>query len=89
MSDTGPKYSARAELTEVAARARLFLSSYATLFGILAIRFDGQALRLVCLGLFLVGVLDTWRITRKVKSGLEPHDITVQSADDTGGEVSC
>lgn len=88
MSDTGPKYSARAELTQVAARARLFLSSYATLFGILAIRFDGQALRLACLGLFLVGVLDTWRITLKAKSGLEPHDITVQSSDDTGGEVS-
>ena len=88
MSDTGPKHSARAELTQVAARTRLFLSSYAALMGILAIRFDGQALRLVCLGLFLVGVLDTWRITRKAKSGLEHYDITVQCSEDTGGEVS-
>jgi hypothetical protein len=86
--DYGPGYSVRVDLTQAAARARLFVSSYAVLFGILAIRFDGLALRLICLGLFLEGVLDTLRITRKGRSGREPYDITVQSSDDTGGEVS-
>jgi hypothetical protein len=35
-----------------------------------------------------VGVLDTWHITRKAKSGRVPYDITVQASEDTGGEVS-
>jgi len=84
----GPRYSARAELTQAAAPARLYLSSYAALFGILAVRFNGLALRLVCAGLFAAGVLDTFRITTKIRSGLVQHEITVKSSEDTGGEVS-
>ena len=88
VTNSGPAYSGRAELTLVVARARLFLSSYAALFGILAIRFDGLALRLACLGLFLVGLLDTLRITQLAKSATEPYEIQIQSSEDTGGEVS-
>lgn len=86
--EPGPRYSPRDEVTQTAARARLFLSSYAPLFAILAIRFDGLALRLVCAGLCAVGLLDTFRITHKAKTGLEPHDITVKTSEDLGGEVS-
>jgi hypothetical protein len=88
VSSTGPRNSVRAELTQIAARARLFLSSYAPLFGILAVRFDGLALRLVCLGLFIVGAGDTLHITRAAKSAREPYEITMESSEDTGGEVS-
>lgn len=84
----GPGYSARAEITQAAARARLYLSSYAALFGILAVRFDGLVLRLACAGLFAVGTADTFRITLKTKSGLVPYEIKVTSSEDTGGEVS-
>jgi hypothetical protein len=58
------------------------------MFAILAIRFDGLALRLACAALCCIGLLDTIHITCKAKSGLEPHDITVASSEDTGGEVS-
>jgi hypothetical protein len=88
VSGSGPRYSGRAELTRAAARARLFLSSYATLFGILAIRFDGLTLRIVCAALFVVGVLDTLHITRRSRKGVVPYEITVTSSEDTGGEVS-
>lgn len=84
----GPRYSPRAEITQAAARARLYLSSYAALFGILAIRFDGLALRLACAGLFAVGTADTLRITTKAKSGLVPYKVTIRSSEDSGGEVS-
>jgi hypothetical protein len=66
----------------------LFLSSYVALFGILATRFDGLALRLACAALCFVGLLDTIHFTRRTKSGLEPHDVTITSSEDTGGEVS-
>jgi len=66
----------------------LFLSSYAALFGILAIRFDGLALRLVCLGLCLIGLADTFRITHSARSRREPYVITIDESEDTGGEVS-
>jgi hypothetical protein len=86
--NTGPRYSGRAELTQIVGRARLFLSSYAPLFGILAISFDGLALRLVCLGLFATGMADTWHITRLAKTETQDYEITVQSTEDTGAEVS-
>ena len=66
----------------------MFLSSYATLFCILAIRFDGLGLRLTCVGLCAVGLVDTVRITHTAQSGTVPFDITVKSTEDTGGEVS-
>jgi hypothetical protein len=81
--NTGPRYSGRAELTQIVGRARLFLSSYAPLFGILAISFDGLALRLVCLGLFVTGMADTWHITRLAKTETQDYEITVQSTEDT------
>ncbi len=83
----GPRYSGRAEVTRAAARARLFLSSYAPLFGILAIRFDGLALRLVFAALFAWGVLDTIWITRRARTHLQPYEIIVAGTEDTGGEV--
>jgi hypothetical protein len=57
------------------------------LFGILAIRFDGSALRLVCAGLFVVGVLDTVWITHRTSTRLQPYEITIRGTEDTGGEV--
>lgn len=84
----GPRPSGRAELTRSAGRARLFISSYATLFAILAIRFNGLALRLTCAALFGVGLVDTVWITRRASTGVQPHEITVASFEDTGGEVS-
>jgi hypothetical protein len=84
----GPSHSARAEITQAAARARLYLSSYAALFGILAVRFNGLTLRLACAALFAIGIIDTLRITAKTKTGLVSYEITVESSEDTGGEVS-
>lgn len=83
----GPVYKAKAELTRACARARLFLSSYAVLFGILAIRFHGLALELICGGLAVIGVLDTFWITHRAKTGVMTHEIVVTSSADTGGEV--
>lgn len=88
MSGFGPRYSARAEWTLSLARARLFFSSYAVLFAILAVRFDGLALRVVCGAFCVLGVLDTVRILRRASSNVEPHEVTVGSSEDTGGEVS-
>jgi hypothetical protein len=85
---TGPSRSGRAELTQAAARLRLFLSSYAALFVILAVRFDQRGLRLVCAGLALLGVGDTWIITHRVRTKALPYTITIRTVADVGGEVS-
>lgn len=45
-----------------AIRARLFVSSYAALFLLLALRFDDRVLRLVTLSLGMIGLLDGVRL---------------------------
>jgi hypothetical protein len=84
---TGPAPSRRSEVTRVAARSRLFLSSYAALFVILAVRFDPLWLRLVCVGLAVVGVVDAWLITHRISHRLLPVSVTIAAVEDAGAEV--
>lgn len=84
---SGPAPSGRSELTEAAARSRLFLSSYAPLFVILAIRFEGWGLIAGCAALAVVGFVDSVHITHLAKTKVIPHVITVTSVEDLGAEV--
>jgi hypothetical protein len=88
MSDTGPKPTPRSELTLAVTRGRLYIASYAPLFLILAIRFDGVGLRVTCGAVCVLGTLDALHILFISKRGLLPYPITVHSVDDAGGEVS-
>jgi hypothetical protein len=65
----------------------MFISSYAPLFLILAIRFDKLPLRLGCLGLCLLGVVDALVLTRRARSATLSYEITPQSIEDLGAEV--
>lgn len=66
---------------------RLFLGSYAVLFAILAIRFTGHWLPLVCGTLAVVGFADTWRIATAAGSK-EPQTYKVEEVRDRGPEVA-
>lgn len=48
--------------TRAIVNARLFLSSYAALFGLLALRFEDSPLRFGCLALALAGTIDVYAI---------------------------
>ena len=69
-------------------RCQLFLSSYAPLFVILAIRFHGAALKAVCAGLAAAGLayllVVVWILPRRA----QPREYPVASADDASGEVA-
>ncbi len=87
MSGTGPARSSRAEITQAAARIRLFVSSYAPLFLILAVRFDTRWLQITCAALFTFGVFTAWLLVHRAKTKTLPVAITVARADDLGAEV--
>jgi hypothetical protein len=69
-------------------RLQLFLSSYAPLFAILAIRFDGTALKTVCACLAGYGVLYLMVVVWVVPRLAQPRDYPVVSVDDAAGEVA-
>lgn len=68
-------------------KLRLFLGSYAILFAILAIRFTSRNLSWVCAGLALAGIIDNWRITRKI-SQRGAFGYKVEEVRDHGAEVA-
>lgn len=67
--------------------ARLFVTSYAPLFGILAVRFDGGALRIVCATLCALGLLGAiftiWAVGRK-----NPERVLIKHVEDAGGQAT-
>ena len=69
-------------------RSQLFLSSYAPLFAILAIRFDGTALKTVCACLAGYGVLYLMVVVWLVPRRAQPRSYPVDSVDDAAGEVA-
>jgi hypothetical protein len=86
-SNEGPRRPDAGELTLAAARGRLFLSSYALLFLIFAVRFETLWLNCLCGGLAVTGVLDTLWITRRSGKEVVPHSLSIATAEDIGGEV--
>jgi hypothetical protein len=87
MDEQGPRRSGRAEWTQAAGRVRMFLISYAPLFGILAIRFDGLGLRVACLALMVLGLADFGQMSIRVPERANDYQVTITSVEDTGGEV--
>lgn len=68
-------------------RPLLFLSSYAPLFGLLAIRFEQRWLWISCAVLAVVGVLCLWLLLRlDARSAPGPHTLT--SVRDAGVEAA-
>lgn len=68
-------------------RPLLFFSSYAPLFGILAIRFDRPALVYACIGLAGAGVVALVAIIW-VHSRTNGSDIVIASVNNAGGEAA-
>lgn len=65
----------------------LFLSSYAPLFALLAIRFETRWLWISCVVLAVVGVASLWLLLRlDARSSPGPH--VLASARDAGGEAA-
>jgi hypothetical protein len=68
-------------------RLALFLSSYALLFLIGALRFDRVLMRVVCAALFVMGVLlFVWVLRQRIKISPAPYE--VDSVSDEGGAVA-
>ena len=68
-------------------RPLLFLSSYAPLFGLLAIRFEQRWLWISCTVLAVLGVVSLWLLLRlDARSSPGPH--TLASARDAGVEAA-
>lgn len=72
---------------EVVLRLRLFYSSYAPLFAILALRFEDLRLAGVCLALGIGGFATTWSLLRAA-SRLVPATLTVHRVQDSGSAVA-
>jgi hypothetical protein len=68
-------------------RPLLFLSSYAPLFGLLAIRFEQWWLWISCLALAMLGVASLlWLLKLDDRSSRGPHDLA--TVRDAGGEAA-
>lgn len=87
-STAGPPVDQEQDRGVLVVRLQLFLSSYAPLFTILAIRFDGTALKTVCGCLAGYGVLYLMVVIWLVPRRAEPRDYPVASVDDAAGEVA-
>jgi hypothetical protein len=74
--------------TTTAIRARLFVSSYAPLFLLLALRFDDAVLRLLALGVGVVGVLDALRLIEWQPRRIGSSPYTVSEVRDHGSQVA-
>lgn len=74
--------------TTTVIRARLFVSSYAPLFLLLALRFDDAPLRLVALGVGVVGVLDAVRLVEWQPRRVGASPYTVSEVRDHGSQVA-
>lgn len=85
---TGPPADQVEDRSVYLVRAQLFLSSYAPLFVILAIRFQGAALTAVCAVLAAVGFLYLFVVVYVVTRRAQPRDYPVASVQDSSGEVA-
>lgn len=65
----------------------MFLSSYAPLFVMLAIRFDGLTLRAVCVAIAVVGVIGAYGLLRR-QTSVSPGAHTIVSVESAGGAAS-
>jgi hypothetical protein len=74
-------------VASVILKLRLFLGSYAVLFGIFAIRFGGPWLVGACASLAVIGCFDNLRIAGLVQNK-EPHRYKVEEIRDQGPEVA-
>jgi hypothetical protein len=84
----GPPVDQADDRSTLVVRGCLFLSSYAPLFAILAIRFQGAVLRGACVGLAVVGLgylaVVLWVIPRVAQQRVYP----VEEVNDASGEVA-
>jgi hypothetical protein len=74
--------------TTTAIRARLFISSYAPLFVLLALRLDARVLRLTALGIGVVGLLDAVRLVEWQPRHIGASPYTVRDVRDHGSQVA-
>jgi hypothetical protein len=87
-SPPGPPADQMTDRSIFLVRSQLFLSSYAPLFAILAIRFHGTTLKAVCAGLAGFGLLYLAVVIWVVPRNAQPRSYPVQSVDDAAGEVA-
>jgi hypothetical protein len=85
---SGPPADQEQDVSVFAVRAQLFLSSYAPLFVILAIRFHGVPLKAVCASLAGYGMLYLMLVTWAAPALAQPRVYPVKSVDDAAGEVA-
>jgi hypothetical protein len=85
---TGPPADQVEDRSVFVVRAQLFLSSYAPLFVILAIRFQGVALKAVCAALAGIGFLYLFLVVFVVTRRAQARPYPVASVQDASGEVA-
>jgi hypothetical protein len=85
---TGPPADQLEDRSVYIVRAWLFLSSYAPLFVILAIRFEGAALKTVCAVLAGIGFGYLFVVVFVVARRAQARDYPVASVQDASGEVA-
>src|ERR1035438_9441157 len=86
MQSTMPEASTHRRVNMLG-RPLLFLSSYAPLFALLAIRFEERWLWISCTALAVLGVVSLWLLLRlDARSAPGPH--TLASVKDAGGEAA-
>jgi hypothetical protein len=83
----GPPGDQVEERSALIVRAQLFLSSYAPLFLILAIRFRGETLRVVCGGLSAIGFTYLLLVLCVVTRSAQQRAYPVASVEDASGAV--
>jgi hypothetical protein len=91
MDDTefaGPPANQADDRSTLIVRGFLFLSSYAPLFVILAIRFQGTALRAVCAGLALIGFAYLAVVLWVIPRTTQQRAYSVDAVKDASGEVA-
>jgi hypothetical protein len=85
---TGPPVDQADDASTLAVRGLLFLSSYAPLFVILAVRFQESVLRGVCGGLAVVGFAYLMTALWVVPRASEPRLFPVDAVKDVSGEIA-
>ena len=91
MDDTelaGPPADQADDRSTLIVRGFLFLSSYAPLFVILAIRFQGTTLRAVCAGLALIGFVYLAVVLWVIPRTVQQRAYSVDAVKDASGEVA-
>ena len=85
---TGPPADQVDDASVLVVRGLLFLSSYAPLFVILAIRFQGTALKAVCAGLAAAGLLYLVLAVYVIRALSQARPYPMRLVDDASGEVA-